>query len=151
MSGSSSPGILADVNVWLASILEGHPHHGSAIAWWRDEILPRDGRVCFCRLTQLGFLRLLCNSKVMGAARRAPDEAWADYGLLLSQQVVGFRSEPDGVGSRMHELTASRRASAGIWTDAYLAAFAQQAGLRLATFDRGFRRFRLGSALVLLA
>lgn len=31
--------------------------------------------------------------------------------------------------------------SPGLWTDAYLAAFAQAADLMLATFDRGFRRF----------
>ena len=37
-----------------------------------------------------------------------------------------------------------------MWTDAYLAAFAQSAGLRLVSFDRGFGRF-LGLEKLVLA
>lgn len=151
MSDSSSPRILADVNVWLATLLEPHPHHAAAVAWWRDDILSAAGRVFFCRITQLSLLRLLCNRAVMGSARRTPDGAWADYGILLSQAVVGFHDEPDGLGTDLHELTAGTRSSPGSWNDAYLAAFARRAELRLATFDRGFRRFRLGSFLILLS
>jgi predicted nucleic acid-binding protein len=39
---------------------------------------------------------------------------------------------------------------ANFWTDAYLAAFARSAGLRLVTFDRGFARFS-GLEVLLLA
>ncbi len=38
---------------------------------------------------------------------------------------------------------------ANVWTDAYLAAFAKCAGLRLVTFDHGFSRFKALDLLIL--
>lgn len=139
--------ILADVNVWLATIVEAHPDHHRAIEWWRGDILPAGETVLFCRLTQLGLLRLLSNEAVMGASRRSPREAWDDYEGLLSQEPVGYREEPEGLEEALRQLTEDQRPSSSLWADAYLAAFTKQAGLTLATFDRGFRRFtgiRLG-------
>lgn len=150
MSEPSSPGILPDVNLWLATVLEPHPHHGRAIRWWRRDVLPAGGRVLFCRITQLGLLRLLCHRKVMGSARRSPGEAWKDYALLLDQACVGFLPEPEGLGPVLHEITMRAPGSSGLWTDAYLAAFARLAELELVTFDRGFRRFEQGLSLTLL-
>ena len=133
--------ILADVNVWLATVVEAHPDHNRAVHWWRDGVLRAGGAVAFCRLTQLGLLRLLSNEAVLGTARRTPAEAWIDYEQLLSQRPVSFLSEPDGIEEWLRAYTPERDSSASLWTDAYLAAFAREAGLRLATFDRGFRRF----------
>ena len=133
--------ILADVNVWLATAVEAHPDHERAIRWWKEDVLPAGSTVAFCRVTQLGLLRLLSNEVVMGAARRTPAEAWHDYEQLLSQPPVSFLSEPEGLEERLRAYTRQRESSASLWTDAYRAAFAREAGVRLATFDRGFRRF----------
>lgn len=141
--------ILADVNVWLATVVEAHPHHDPTIRWWKEEVLPASSTVFFCRVTQLGLLRLLSNDAVMGAARRSPAEAWHDYDQLLSQPPVSFLAEPEGLGERIRAHTFERERSASLWTDAYLAAFAQQAKVRLVTFDRGFRRFEELDLIVL--
>ncbi len=133
--------ILADVNVWLATVVEAHPDHERAIRWWKEDVLPAGSTVAFCRVTQLGLLRLLSNEAVMGSARRTPAEAWHDYEQLLSQPPVSFLSEPERLEERLRAYTRERESSASLWTDAYLAAFAREAGVRLATFDRGFRRF----------
>ncbi len=45
-------------------------HHQPATRWWRQELLPADDRAAFCRVTQLGLLRLLTNDRVMGARCR---------------------------------------------------------------------------------
>lgn len=138
---SSENRVLADVNVWLATIVERHPHHAPAIAWWKEEVLPSRRTVCFCRLTQLGLLRLLTNEAVMGPSRRSPEQAWQDYDRLLEQGVVEYVDEPEGLADLLRDHSAGKTPSASLWTDAYLAAFARAADLPLATFDRGFRRF----------
>ncbi len=132
---------LADVNVWLASVVAEHPHHEEALAWWRGQVLPAGGRVVFCRLTQLGLLRLLTNERVLGPARRTIREAWTVYEQAASQRAVAFAQEPEGLEPRLAVLCGRDGSSPKFWTDAYLAAFAQAEGLTLATFDRGFARF----------
>lgn len=134
-------GILADVNLWLATVLEQHPHHVAAVHWWRRQVLPSGARVYFCRMTQLGLLRLLTNAQVMGSSRRKPARAWEHYGRLLSQSPVGFLTEPEGLDPVLQQLSEGRGPSPALWTAAYLGAFAIAADLRFATFDRGFRQF----------
>ncbi len=142
MSASSTGSrVLADVNVWLATLVQQHPHHQRAINWWRRKVLPDGQEVLFCRVTQLGLLRLLSNETVMGASRRTLREAWRDYDRLLAQGPIGYLHEPDDVDQVLRSHTLDESASASLWTDAYLAAFARAADVRLATFDRGFSRF----------
>ena len=64
--------ILADVNVWLAPLVAEHPHHDAATRWWREDVLPASENVAFCRLTQLGLLRLLSSKRVMGRSPSGP-------------------------------------------------------------------------------
>jgi len=138
---STGSPILADVNLWLATLVQQHPHHRGALDWWRRQVLPNGHEVLFCRVTQLGLLRLLSDETVMGTSRRTPAQAWRDYERLLEQGPVGYLEEPRHVDGSLRDHTVGRDASAGLWTDAYLAAIAQEAGVPLATFDRGFRRF----------
>lgn len=132
---------LADVNVWIATLHEAHPHHAAAVAWWRDTVIPSNATVAFCRITQLGLLRLLSNERVMGPSILKPDRAWATYRQLLEQPPVDFADEPAGTEDAFAALTAGQGPSTGIWTDAYLAGFARAGGFAIASFDRGFRRF----------
>ena len=49
---------LPDVNVWIALAAERHTLHRAARHWFSKL---QDEKLAFCRLTQLGFLRLLTN------------------------------------------------------------------------------------------
>ena len=133
--------VLADVNVWLATLVAEHPHHKAAVEWWRTGVLARDNRVAFCRVTQLGVLRLLTNEQVMGASRMTIKEAWALYERVLDRDPVVFAREPERTEALLAEHCQLGGASRKFWTDGYLAAFARAGELSLATFDSGFRRY----------
>ena len=133
--------ILADVNVWLATVVEQHPHHRAAANWWRKEVLPAGNQVAFCRLTQLGLLRLLTNDRVMGDQKRTLQQAFGDYSLLLAQNPVVYSGEPSGIDRFVKAHCRIGGSSRNFWTESYLAAFARAGRLELATFDRGFHKF----------
>jgi uncharacterized protein len=134
-------GILADVNLWLATVVEAHPHHVDAKNWWSQRVLRTGARVAFCRITQLGFLRLLTNASVMGKQRCTVPRAWQVYGQLAAQRLVTFAREPKRLDEVLTDFTKLGGSSRNFWTDAYLAAFARTGALTLATFDKGFDRF----------
>ena len=54
---------LIDINVWLAMSWGQHPHNEVATRWYKS-LGPC--KLLFCRLTMLGYLRLLTNQQVMG-------------------------------------------------------------------------------------
>ena len=137
----SARSILADVNLWLATLIAEHSHHESARKWWSREVLSSGSEVAFCRVTQLGLLRLLTNEKVMGDNRRTHQQAWQDYLQLMSQKPVIYREEPNGAEGLLAALCKLGGSSPNFWTDAYLAAFAKAGGLSFVTFDQGFKRF----------
>ncbi len=126
---------LLDVNVWLALAVQGHPQHTAARKAWSQLTRPS-----FCRLTQLGFLRLLCNAQVMGRAFLEAAAAWAAYEQLADGGAVEFVDEPAGLDARLKHFAKGAESARDFWTDAYLAAFARCAGLRLVSFDSGFTR-----------
>jgi toxin-antitoxin system PIN domain toxin len=128
---------LADVNVWLALAVERHEHHPVARRWFLSR---GEEGATFCRVTQMGFLRLLTNRTAMGEEVLDPLEAWEGYQQLRRDWRVGFAAEPAGMEAAWLELMKSG-APARSWTDAYLAAFAASHGYTLTSFDRGFRRW----------
>ena len=134
---------LCDANVWLALALSAHVHQPRARAWFEAVTAP--GTMLFCRATQQAFLRLLTNAAVLGAYGNPPltnDEAWAAYEALMADDRVGFVAvEPPGLESRWKAFALRDTASPKLWMDAYLAAFALEAGLRLVTTDRAFHQF----------
>ena len=69
---------------------------------------------------------------------------------MTAQRGVSFLPEPADIDKHLAGACRPGGLSAGFWTDAYLAAFARAGRCRLATFDRGFRRFD-GLDLILLA
>jgi len=123
---------LADVNVWIALAAERHTHHRPARHWFGGL---RDERIAFCRITQLGFLRLLTNKYVMQEEVMNPGEAWQAYRALRSDRRIGFLVEPDDLPESWQEFTQGKLSSPNLWTDAYLCAFAHAAQLTLVTFD----------------
>ena len=53
---------LPDINVWIALASDRHLHHAPAIEWFLS--LERSS-AAFCRVTQMGFLRLISNPKYL--------------------------------------------------------------------------------------
>lgn len=122
-----------DATVWLALIWERHEHAELARAWFDRSA---DGRVLFCRFTQLTVLRLLTTTAVMGGDVQTMRGAWAIWDKIASDERVGFLPEPDDLEPRLRKHTRLASASPKVWADAYLLAFAQACSLALVTFDR---------------
>ena len=141
-----SKSFLPDVNVWLAMVSERHAHAEWASRWF--EALEGE-TACFCRITQMGLLRLLTNERVMGGDVLTQAEAWQVYGNLFSDPRVALLAEPLGLEYRWATLTSSQRSDHRRWTDAHLQAFAQSGGLHVVTPDRGLAQYTDPSPLLL--
>lgn len=138
---------LPDINVWLAMAIDSHVHHPAAKAWFDG--VP-DTEVCyFCRLTQLGFLRLATNPSVLGKHTLRLPDAWQKYDLLLSDARVAFTQEPVDLEKHWRAFTQSRSFSPQVWNDAYLAGFALAANLNVVTFDKAFTQYSNVSCTIL--
>jgi toxin-antitoxin system PIN domain toxin len=95
----------------------------------------------FCRVTALGMVRLLTNATVMGGEPLSCGDAWTAYRRFAELPEVDFVAEPISLEGRLAEFVASDMMTPRLWTDAYLAAFAMSAGLRMVSFDSDFGRF----------
>jgi len=124
---------LPDVNVWLALASRRHAHAPLSGGWLNS--IP-SGEIVFCRVTQLGLLRLLTNESVMGSDVLSSRDAWRTYRTILADERIQFAPEPFSLEPEWRRLTAQDRPTPKIWTDAYLAAFARAGGLRLVTLDQ---------------
>lgn len=130
---------LPDVNVWLALAFEKHEHHAAATEWF-EETAPDS--CSFCRLTQLGFLRLATNPKAFREATATLVQAWRMYDAFVADPRVICADEPDELEVFWREYTRRRAFSPKVWNDAYLAAFARAAGFEVVSFDQGFKQYR---------
>ena len=128
MSSLSFP----DMNVWLALATVEHIHSAPAKSWWESE----DGTIAFCRLTQLGFLRLMTTAAAMDGKPLTIAEAWRVYDRLYDDDRVTFVAEPVEGEKRFREKAVGRTASPKVWADAWLLATAQEAGGVLVTLDK---------------
>jgi toxin-antitoxin system PIN domain toxin len=139
--------LFPDVNVWLALSHNRHVHHRAAADWLQSV---SDESMFFCRFTQLGLLRLLTNSQVMGPDVMTQSKAWQVYRRWIEYDQIEFHREPESpeFETCFEELISKPHPSAKLWADAYLAAFAASAGLMIVTFDRAMER--MGSADVRL-
>ena len=121
-----------DINVWLAIAAPEHVHAPIARNWWEQE----SGAIAFCRLTQLGFLRLMTTPAVMGGKPLSMNNAWRVYDRIYEDDRVAFVPDPPNVDRFFQERAAGRTASPKIWADAWLLAVAEAAEGVLVTFDR---------------
>jgi uncharacterized protein len=138
MPKSSKSFLFPDVNVWVALTYQGHVHHAAAKKWF--DSLDEDARLCFCRFTQLSFLRLLTTEALMGAAEvMSQVEAWQTYDRWLEDSRVSLIDEPSGLESIFRSLSRARRPTPKDWADSYLIAFASVSDLSLVTFDHAFK------------
>jgi toxin-antitoxin system PIN domain toxin len=132
-----------DVNVWIALSVSGHPHNGDSLKWL--EQVPDDSTLIFSRFTQLGLLRLLTNTAVMGDETLTLHKAWAVYDRWLQDPRVEFYLEPRNVGSAFRDAIEPFAAKAATkWVgDCWLLAFAKASNARLVTFDQALCNFAM--------
>jgi toxin-antitoxin system PIN domain toxin len=139
---------LPDVNVWIALAADKHIHHNVARHWFTG--IQAD-QVLFCRITQLGFLRLLTNRHVMGEEVLSPGDAWRAYRALRADRRIGFLSEPAELPESWDKFTPKLVHSPNLWTDAYLCACCHAANYTLVTFDSRIPLANAADALKLTA
>ena len=122
--------------MWLALSWANHMHSGAAWTWFSSQ---GDNRFFFCRLTQIGLLRLLTTSAVMGKDLRTVGEAWNVYDRWLEDTRVGIRQEAFELDAAFRAATrpVSRLSSPKAIGDCYLLAVSQAVEATLVTFDSG--------------
>ena len=126
---------LLDVNIWLAAAWARHAKHSIAKRW----VDSQEDDLAFCRVTQMALLRLVSNPVVTRADVRTRRQAWDLVQALQSDPRVRFLAEPPGLEPLWIAFSKRDDTSHLLWTDDYLAAFAQTADAELVTFDRGMR------------
>ncbi len=127
-----------DVNVWLALTLDTHEHHDAATTWFKS--LPSPFELLFCRLTQVGLLRLLTLRAASGTSTMTQRQAWLAYDRWFERGGAVFVEEPIGVEIEFRALTSLEQPAPNNYTDSYLAAFANARSLELVTFDKVLSR-----------
>ena len=128
---------LPDVNVWVALSAPDHPFHERANSYWQAEANPR---LCFCRTTALGLVRVISSQHTFGGKPLHPREAWAQYRAWGEQPECELVREPASLESVMERWVHAGLATSRNWTDLYLGAFAVAGSLRLVTFDSDLLR-----------
>ena len=126
---------LVDVNVWLAAIWARHARHPVAKRW----VDGQDDELAFCRVTESALLRLVTNPAVTGRDARTRRRAWDLLLELQSDPRIRFVAEPAGLAPLWIAFSKRDDRSHLLWTDDYLAAFAQASSMPLATLDRAMR------------
>ena len=125
---------LPDVNVWLAAVWARHSDHGAAKSWMDAE----QGDIAFCRVTQMALLRLLTNPAVTKRDALSRRQAWVVFEKLIADSRIRLMGEPQGLESLWMAFSKRDDKSHLLWTDDYMAAFAQAADAEFVTFDRAF-------------
>jgi hypothetical protein len=124
--------ILLDVGVWLAAVWGRHAHHRVAANW----LTAQTDDLLFCRVTQMGLLRLLSNPAIMAGDAIDRSKVWRVFDQLWADERVLWADEPAELDAVWRAMSAHHDKSHKLWTDDYLAAFAQTSGAALATLDR---------------
>lgn len=133
---------LLDANLLIAMTHATHVHHREAHAWFGA--VPQR-RFATCALTQLAFIRLSCNPKVVGSLI-APPQAMsmlAELGAHPGHVYWADAPEPLGVPTLTSPALVGHRQV----TDAYLLALAIQRDQVLATLDRGMVSYAIALGL----
>jgi len=123
---------VVDVGVWLAASWSRHVHHPPARTWLDAQA----GPLLMCRVTQMSLLRLITNHTIMGEDALTRDRAWHVVDQIRADDRVRWAGETPQVEATFRAISAQRDHHHKLWTDDYLAAFAQAWEASLATLDR---------------
>ena len=139
---------LIDVNVIIPIIIQQHTKSESAVDWW-DPLPTR--HVVLSLPVRMATLRLLTNPKIMGEDVLPPEDAWRIWSRFSKdERTREDYGSPEGLDTYWLSNVLGRVPTPKLWTDAWLAAFAETSGLEMVTFDQDFRSFHL-SRLKLLS
>lgn len=138
---------LPDNNILIHAIRSEARQHHVAKAWLEDA-LNQGLSLRLFPTVEAGFLRVVTNPKIF-ATPTPSDEAWLFLDTLCSAPGVEIAQWTPAVRKRWAELCVQSNLRGNDCNDAMLAALALERGLRLVTFDQGFRRFP-GLRLLLL-
>jgi toxin-antitoxin system PIN domain toxin len=145
------PGFLFDTNVWLGLTFQSHPLHAAATAALAHATAALPAQLC--RTTQQSVLRLTSDARLArhyGVAPISNHDALHRLEDIMALPNVGFVEEPAGILPRWKTFADLPTASPKRWMDAYLAAFAVEAGLTFVSGDNDFKVFQPTLALVSL-
>lgn len=122
---------LLDVNVLIALAWPQHVHHAAAHRWFAAR---GRGAWATCALTQLAFVRISSNPKIIDAAvaPTAANAALVQIASLSGHQYWENLPPPAGAAALSSVAVAGHRQV----TDAYLIALAVHHRGRLVTFDK---------------
>ena len=126
---------LLDVNVWLAAAWARHRHHALVKGWLDQE----DDELAFCRVAQMALLRLTTTWAIAGRDVLSRRHAWELVEHLTADPRVRVLLEPEAPVPLWVALSKRDDHDHLLWTDDYLAAFAQAASAELVTLDGVFR------------
>jgi toxin-antitoxin system PIN domain toxin len=127
---------LLDLNVWLAASWARHRHHDVAKSWVDQQV----DELAFCRVTHMGLLRLITNPAITGRDALSRRQAWDALDGLMADARVRFLAEPETLVPLWKALSKKDDHDHLVWTDDYLAAFAQAMDADLVTLDGVFRK-----------
>lgn len=130
---------IADANVLLPVLAEGHAHRAPAVEWWES---CDDNDVGLSLPVRMALLRLLSNALLMGSSTLRPEQAWDVVDELINDpRILLIDRVPQAHAQHWRANIAGRQPSPNLWTDAWLAALAQATDCEMTTFDKGFRSF----------
>lgn len=129
---------LLDVSVWLPLSSPDHVHHERAVRYWHKE---SDDELVFCRVTALALLRHLTNKAILGKRVLSGRQAWGALETWLATDRIRIFNESAALDEHLARYSLELNLQGGSWTDAYLAAFAASANLRLVAFDGDFQKY----------
>lgn len=130
---------LLDVNMLVALMNPNHTHSAKAAAWVNSQ-LDADS-LLICRVSQMGALRILTNSTVMKLDVQTPAAFWVSWARLMSDIRFKMIQEPAGFEVVWQDVSCRLPPGQRADTDVYFAALAEAGNWRMATFDKGFKRF----------
>jgi hypothetical protein len=84
----------------------------------------------------MGLLRLLSNPAILGDDAVDRSQAWRTFDQLRADERILWADEPAELDAVWRAISARDDKSHKLWTDDYLAAFAQASDATLVTLDR---------------
>lgn len=130
---------MPDNNVLINAIRPDAHFHRSA-KQYLEECLNGNQPIRLFPTVETGFLRVVTHPKIYSSPTPF-DEAWEFLRVLCSSPLVEICPWTQTARNRWGGLCASLGLSGNDCNDAMLAAVALDRGLRVVTFDQGFRRF----------
>lgn len=131
--------ILVDVNLLIYAKMAGLPQHERAREWF-DAQLNGSSRVALPWFSLVGFVRIVTNRRAFSPPLSIED-AWRQVEEWTRQPGVWSPGPTEAHGEVLGRLLRSSSASAGLVSDAHLAALAIEHGLAVCSTDGDFARF----------